>query len=50
MRNEYFKRYDDLSKSFQSEQAGLEHDLIMESAFSSFPIRSKTDNPKRIQE
>ncbi len=51
MKNEYMKRFDQISRSFQSEEHNfLDDEYIMESAFSPFMPRSKTDNPKRLQE
>ena len=51
MRNEYIRRFDQISRSFQSEENDfLNDDFIMDAAFSQFPSRSKTDNPRRLQE
>lgn len=51
MRNEYVRRFDNLSRSFQSEENDVLNDgYLMETAFSSFLPRSKTDNPRRLQE
>jgi hypothetical protein len=51
MRNEYLKKFDQMSRSYQSEENELfNEDYIMDSAFSSFPQRSKTDNPRRLNE
>lgn len=51
MRNDYIRRFDNLSRSFQSEENDVLNDgYLMETAFSSFLPRSKTDNPRRLQE
>lgn len=51
MKDEYCRRFDHLARSFQGEQHDvLNDDYIMEAAFSQFVPRSKTDNPRRIQE
>lgn len=47
MKNEYIRRFDNLSRSFQSEEN--DEAFLMETAFGSFIPRSKTDNPKRLQ-
>jgi len=45
------RQFDHLARSFQGEQNyALYDDYLMESAFSQFVPRSKTDNPRRLQE
>lgn len=51
MRNDYLRRFDTLTRSFQGEQNDvLNDDYLMGTAFSPFVPRSKTDNPRRLQE
>jgi hypothetical protein len=50
MRNEYLMRFDTLTRSFQGEQNDLLNDDYMGAAFTPFVPRSKTDNPRRLQE
>ncbi len=51
MKNEYIRKFDTLSKSFQSQESELLDDgYLMGTAFNSFLPRSKTDNPRRLQE
>jgi hypothetical protein len=51
MRNDYMRRFDTLARSFQGEQNEmLNDDYLIGSAFSTFVPRSKTDNPRRLQE
>jgi hypothetical protein len=50
MRNDYLRRFDTLTRSFQGEQSDLLNDDYMGAAFTPFVPRSKTDNPRRLQE
>lgn len=51
MRNEYLRRFDNLTQSFkESENDDLNDDFLLDAAFNPFASRSKTDDPKRLQE
>lgn len=50
MRMDYMRRFDTLTRSFQGEQNDMLNDDYMGAAFTPFVPRSKTDNPRRLQE
>lgn len=51
IKNDYLRRFDTLTRSFQGEQNDvLNDDYLMGAAFSPFVPRSKTDNPRRLQD
>jgi hypothetical protein len=50
MRMDYMRRFDTLTRSFQGEQHDMLNDDYMGAAFTPFVPRSKTDNPRRLQE
>ena len=52
MKNEFVRGFDNLSRSYEGGEGAdfLNDNLMMDAAFSQFPVRSKTDNPRRLQE
>lgn len=51
MKNEYVRKFDQMSRSYQSEeQEFFNDDYIVDNAFGQFVPRSKTDNPRRLNE
>ena len=51
MRDEYVRQFDQISRSYQGDDNDFfNHEYIMDSAFGQYAPRSKTDNPKTLQE